>query len=100
MEEYVSETGHTVEVGRHLGKVLHLNEAELLIKGNEAGFAGEPEGWWVNGQQMSDESGSDALIAPGWNDGDRGQFTRAIAVRFDLSTADNLAVGRFSQDKL
>ena len=54
----------------------------------------------MSSEQVIDDGSGDALRAPGGNDGNGGQFAGAVTVRFYLPTADDLVVGRFSQDKL
>lgn len=92
--------GETPKVEGHPGRIAQLDKVKFFIKGDEPRFAGEPEGWGVRSEQAIDDGGSDALAAPRGNDGNGGQFAGAVAVWFYLTAADDLVIGRFSQDKL
>lgn len=54
----------------------------------------------MRSEQAIDEGGSDALVAPGGNDGNGSQFAGTVAVWFYLPAANDLVIGRFGQDKL
>ena len=77
-----------------------MDKAKLFIKGDKPGFAGEPEGRRVSSEQVIDDGSGDALLAPEGNDGNGSQFAGTVAVRFYLPAANDLVIGRFSQDEL
>ena len=69
--------------------MLHVAEVELFVKGYKAGFAHEPQRVTSICFGLFNQLTGDATKPPRLVDHERGQFNRAVGMRFELYAADN-----------